>query len=128
MVVHRYHALDAASSYLNGVSFHATPPAKACEISQLSGGERTLASLAPLFASRLPAGAVPHHGRGRCCADSVNVAKLAAFVKRRASSLQIVAVSLKDSSTPEATSLVGVAKDAQRAASVPFTLDLGARA
>ena len=56
------------------------------------------------------------------------MAKLAAFVKRRASSLQIVAVSLKDQFYTEADALVGVAKDAQRAASVPFTLDLGAYA
>ena len=47
--------------------------------------------------------------------DSVNVAKLAAFVKRRASSLQIVAVSLKDQFyNRRPTLLVGVAKDAQR--------------
>ncbi|KAH8074561.1 hypothetical protein JL721_2128 [Aureococcus anophagefferens] len=45
------HVLDADEPYLGGVSFHATPPSKRfCEISQLSGGERTLASLALLFA------------------------------------------------------------------------------
>ena len=37
-------------------------------------------------------------------------------------------VSLKDQFYTEADALVGVAKDAQRAASVPFTLDLGAYA
>ena len=45
------HANDPDDPFLGGVAFHATPPAKRfCEISQLSGGERTLASLALLFA------------------------------------------------------------------------------
>ena len=59
---------------------------------------------------------------------NVNVAKLANFIKHQARGLQIIAVSLKDQFYTEADALVGVAKDAQRAASVPFTLDLGAYA
>ena len=99
------------------VSFHATPPAKRfCEISQLSGGERTLASLALLFALPCPpAGAFLIMDEVDAALDSVNVAKLAAFVKRRASSLQIVAVSFEGSQFYTGpTLLVGVAKDAQR--------------
>lgn len=121
------HALDAAEPYLAGVSFHATPPAKRfCEISQLSGGERTLASLALLFALHAyrPAPFLVMD-EVDAALDSVNVAKLAAFVKRRARTLQIVAVSLKDQFYTEADALIGVAKDSARAASVPFTLDLG---
>ena len=124
------HVLDADEPYLGGVSFHATPPSKRfCEISQLSGGERTLASLALLFAV---------HGyhpapfmimdEVDAALDNVNVAKLANFIKHQARGLQIIAVSLKDQFYTEADALVGVAKDAQRAASVPFTLDLGAYA
>ena len=56
--------------------------------------------------------------------DNVNVAKLAAFVKRRSRALQLICVSLKDQFYTEAESLVGVAKDVARKASVPFTLDL----
>ena len=124
------HALDAAEPYLGGVSFHATPPAKRfCEISQLSGGERTLASLALLFALHAyhPA---PFMIMDEVDAalDNVNVAKLAAFVKRKTRDLQIISVSLKDQFYTEAAALVGIAKDRTRRASVPFSLDLEAYA
>ena len=120
------HVLDADEPYLGGVSFHATPPSKRfCEISQLSGGERTLASLALLFAvhNYHPA---PFMIMDEVDAalDNVNVAKLANFIKHQARGLQIIAVSLKDQFYTEAEALVGVAKDLSAASSKPFCLDL----
>ncbi|KAH8047668.1 hypothetical protein JL722_12929 [Aureococcus anophagefferens] len=102
------HVLDADEPYLGGVSFHATPPSKRfCEISQLSGGERTLASLALLFAVH---GYHPAPFRAPfmimdevdAALDNVNVAKLANFIKHQAKGLQIIAVSLKDQFYTEA--------------------------
>ena len=72
-----------------------------------------MASLALLFALRLPPAPFLIMDEVDAALDSVNVAKLAAFVKRRASSLQIVAVSLKDQFYTRRTLLVGVAKDAR---------------
>ena len=56
--------------------------------------------------------------------DTVNVAKLANFVKHQAHGLQIIAISLKDQFYTEADALVGIAKDLAMAASKPFSLNL----
>ncbi|KAJ1445708.1 hypothetical protein M885DRAFT_625930 [Pelagophyceae sp. CCMP2097] len=117
---------DADEPYLGGVAFHATPPGKRfVEMHQLSGGERTLASLALLFALHaFHAAPFMIMDEVDAALDTVNVDKLARFVRGHAAALQIVAVSLKDQFYGQADSLVGVAKDVATKCSVPFVLDI----
>lgn len=117
--------VDPDEPYLEGLAFHATPPAKRfCDVAQLSGGERALASIALLFAIHA------NHRAALVLLDEVdanldaeNVANLAAFLLD--SKLQVIAVSHKDKIYNAAHLLVGVTKDA--ASSRPFSLDLTAR-
>jgi len=120
--------LDADEPYLAGLAFHATPPSKRfCDIHQLSGGERALASLALLFAIH-DVHQAPFLLLDEVDAnlDASNLHQLAAFAASRTHT-QIVAVTHKEPFYVHAQFLVGVAKDVQSAASLAFSLDLAAR-
>jgi len=129
-----------------GVRFTAMPPSKRFrDMDQLSGGERTVAALALLFAVHA------HRPSPFFVLDEVDaaldasaVARVAAYVRRRSRGVvgeggiaegneaggagpapfQAVVISLKDSFFDQADSLVGVTKDAERRSSRTLTFDL----
>lgn len=114
--------------YLGGIKFNAMPPTKRFrDMEQLSGGERTVAALALLFAI--------HDFRPSpffvldevdAALDNLNVGKVSTYVKSRASELQTIVISLKDSFYERADALVGIYRDVSLKSSRLLTLDLSA--
>lgn len=110
--------------YLNGVKYNAMPPMKRFrEMEQLSGGEKTVAALALLFAI--------HNYRPSpffvldevdAALDNVNVNKVSTYIAN--CDFQCVVISLKDSFYEKADALVGIAKDISSQRSQSLTLDL----
>lgn len=110
--------------YLNGVKYNAMPPMKRFrEMEQLSGGEKTVAALALLFAI--------HNYRPSpffvldevdAALDNVNVNKVSTYIAN--CDFQCVVISLKDSFYEKADALVGIAKDIGSQRSQSLTLDL----
>ena len=119
---------DPSEPYLHGVKFTAMPPAKRFrDMEQLSGGERTVAALALLFAI--------HDYRPSpffvmdeidAALDNVNVTQVAEYIRARAEegSLQFVVISLKDNFYDKAHGLVGIYRDCEKECSATVTLDL----
>lgn len=112
--------------YLGGIKFNAMPPTKRFrDMDQLSGGERTVAALALLFAI--------HDFRPSpffvldevdAALDNLNVGKVSSYVKSRAPELQTIVISLKDSFYERADALVGIYRDVRVKGSRLLTLDL----
>lgn len=112
--------------YLGGIKFNAMPPTKRFrDMEQLSGGERTVAALALLFAI--------HDFRPSpffvldevdAALDSLNVGKVSTYVKSRAPELQTIVISLKDSFYERADALIGIYRDVALKSSRLLTLDL----
>lgn len=110
--------------YLNGIKYHAMPPMKRFrEMEQLSGGEKTVAALALLFAI--------HTYRPSpffildevdAALDNVNVNKVSNFIAN--CGVQCIVISLKDLFYEKADSLVGICKDIATQRSKSLTLDL----
>jgi len=112
--------------YLHGVKFNTMPPAKRFrEIEQLSGGERTVAALALLFAlwSVKPA---PLFVMDEIDAalDNVNVVRVADFIRKQAGSVQFITISLKDTFYDKSDGLVGVYRNVAAKSSASVTFDL----
>ncbi|MES1922608.1 Structural maintenance of chromosomes protein 1 [Bonamia ostreae] len=112
----------------HGVFLCAMPPSKRFrEIESLSGGERSVAAMALLFAAHAfrPA---PFFVLDEVDAalDKANAARLVRFLQRETESkrLQCIVVSLRESFYHKAEELVGVYKDVRRASSGVLTLDL----
>ncbi|KAH9288971.1 hypothetical protein KI387_033088, partial [Taxus chinensis] len=113
--------------FLHGIKYTAMPPTKRFrEMEQLSGGEKTVAALALLFAihSFRPS---PFFVLDEVDAalDNLNVAKVAAFIKSKSHDenkdndkngvgFQSVVISLKDTFYDKADALVGVYRDSER--------------
>ena len=91
----------------------------------LSGGEKTIAALALLFAihSYQP---TPFFILDEVDAalDGVNVQKLANYIKKHKSNTQFIVISLKDSFFAQSDSLVGVYKDQKTNSSGVLSMDL----
>ncbi|KAI0563580.1 Structural maintenance of chromosomes protein [Gracilaria domingensis] len=112
--------------YLGGIKFNAMPPTKRFrDMDQLSGGERTVAALALLFAI--------HDFRPSpffvldeidAALDNLNVGRVSSYVRSRASDLQTIVISLKDSFYERADALVGIYRDIMLQSSRLLTLDL----
>lgn len=119
---------DPHEPYLHGIKYTAMPPAKRFrDMDQLSGGERTVAALALLFAV--------HDFRPSpffvmdeidAALDNVNVTRVANYIRARADegSLQFVVISLKDNFYERANGLVGIYRDRAINGSNTVTLDL----
>ncbi|CAA0823198.1 Structural maintenance of chromosomes (SMC) family protein [Striga hermonthica] len=125
--------------YLYGIKYSAMPPTKRYrDMSQLSGGEKTVAALALLFAihSFKPS---PFFILDEVDAalDNLNVAKVASFIRSKScggeridreaqfgSSFQSIVISLKDNFYDKAQALVGVYRDSDRGCSRTLTFDL----
>jgi structural maintenance of chromosome 1 len=117
---------DAEEPYLGGVKYNTMPPGKRfADIDQLSGGEKTMAALALLFAihSYHPA---PFFVLDEVDAalDATNVARLARFVRDQSSKVQFLIISLKPTLYEHADSLVGVYREQVENSSRTLTMDL----
>ncbi|KDN52242.1 hypothetical protein K437DRAFT_221032 [Tilletiaria anomala UBC 951] len=118
---------DTEEPYLSGIKYHAMPPMKRFrDMDQLSGGERTMAALALLFAihSYQPA---PFFVLDEVDAalDSQNVAKVSNYIRQHASdAFQFIVISLKASLYERSQALVGIYRDQDLNSSSTLTLDL----
>ena len=122
---------DTEEPYLGGIKFHAMPPMKRFrDMDQLSGGEKTIAALALLFAihSYQPA---PFFVLDEVDAalDAHNVAKVSNYIRQHASdAFQFIVISLKPSLYERSQALVGIYRDQDQNSSATLTLDLEAYA
>ncbi|KAI0078626.1 cohesin complex subunit psm1 [Panus rudis PR-1116 ss-1] len=118
---------DSEEPYTAGVKYHAMPPMKRFrDMEQLSGGEKTIAALALLFAihSYQPS---PFFVLDEVDAalDNTNVAKIANYIRSHASdTFQFIVISLKGSLYERSNSLVGIYRDQDVNSSRTVTLDL----
>ncbi|KAF9479327.1 condensin complex subunit SMC1 [Pholiota conissans] len=118
---------DSEEPYNGGIKYHAMPPMKRFrDMEQLSGGEKTVAALALLFAihSYQPA---PFFVLDEVDAalDNTNVAKIANYIRAHASdTFQFIVISLKGSLYERGHSLVGIYRDQEVNSSRTLTLDL----
>ncbi|TRM70173.1 P-loop containing nucleoside triphosphate hydrolase protein [Schizophyllum amplum] len=117
---------DSEEPYTAGIKYHAMPPMKRFrDMEQLSGGEKTVAALALLFAihSYQPA---PFFVLDEVDAalDNTNVAKVANYIRTHASdTFQFIVISLKGSLYERGNSLVGIYRDQDINSSKTLTLD-----
>nr|OQO24236.1 hypothetical protein B0A51_12292 [Rachicladosporium sp. CCFEE 5018] len=118
---------DEDEPYLSGVKFHATPPGKRFrDMEHLSGGEKTMAALALLFAVHTFAPS-PFFVLDEVDAalDVANTKRLASYVREKAGpGCQFVVISLKAGLFQESETLVGVLRDQGGNSSRGVTLDL----
>ncbi|KAH9170044.1 cohesin complex subunit psm1 [Lactarius sanguifluus] len=120
---------DNEEPYAGGIKYHAMPPMKRFrDMEQLSGGEKTVAALALLFAihSYQPS---PFFVLDEVDAalDNTNVAKVANYIRAQASdTFQFIVISLKGSLYERGNSLVGIHRDQDLNSSRTLTLDVSA--
>lgn len=122
-----YLTCDEDEPYLAGINYHTMPPAKRFrDMEHLSGGEKTMAALALLFAihSYQPS---PFFVLDEVDAalDNANVARLVRYVKGHAGpGMQFIVISLKTGFFQGGETLVGVYRDQGGNTSRALTLDL----
>ncbi|EXJ63526.1 structural maintenance-chromosome 1 [Cladophialophora psammophila CBS 110553] len=122
-----YLTADEQEPYLAGVNYHTMPPTKRFrDMEHLSGGEKTMAALALLFAihSFQPS---PFFVLDEVDAalDNANVGKLVNYVKNHARpGMQFIVISLKTGFFQGSEALVGVYRDQGANSSKVLTLDL----
>lgn len=113
--------------YLHGIKYHAMPPMKRFrDMDLLSGGEKTMAALALLFAihSFQPS---PFFVLDEVDAalDSANVNRIANYIKKISSpTFQFIVISLKSALFEKSDSLVGIFREQNENSSKTLTLDL----
>uniref|UniRef100_A0A0A9YLV3 Structural maintenance of chromosomes protein n=1 Tax=Lygus hesperus TaxID=30085 RepID=A0A0A9YLV3_LYGHE len=113
--------------YLDGISYNCVAPGKRFQpMSNLSGGEKTIAALALLFAihSYQPA---PFFVLDEIDAalDNTNISKVANYIHSETSNLQTIVISLKEEFFSHADALIGICPDAGECLiSRVITLDL----
>jgi structural maintenance of chromosome 1 len=118
---------DTATPYLSGIKYHAMPPLKRFrDMEHLSGGEKTIAALALLFAihSYQPS---PFFVLDEVDAalDNANVEKIKKYIREHAGpGMQFVVISLKTGLFQDSESLVGVYRDQEVNSSRTLTLDV----
>ncbi|KAI1864836.1 hypothetical protein JX265_004156 [Neoarthrinium moseri] len=118
---------DTDKPYLSGIKYHAMPPLKRFrDMEHLSGGEKTMAALALLFAihSYQPS---PFFVLDEVDAalDNANVEKIKNYIREHAGpGMQFIVISLKTGLFQDSESLVGVYRDQEVNSSRTLTLDL----
>jgi len=118
---------DSDAPYLSGIKYHAMPPLKRFrDMEHLSGGEKTMAALALLFAvhSYQPS---PFFVLDEVDAalDNANVEKIRNYIREHAGpGMQFIVISLKTGLFQGSESLVGVFRDQEANSSKTLTLDL----
>ena len=118
---------DEDEPYLSGVKYHAMPPLKRFrDMEHLSGGEKTMAALALLFAVHTYAPS-PFFVLDEVDAalDHANTTQLARYVSEHAGpGMQFVVISLKTGLFQNSETLVGVMRDQAVNSSRALTLDV----
>lgn len=118
---------DEDEPYLSGVKYHAMPPLKRFrDMEHLSGGEKTMAALALLFAVHTYAPS-PFFVLDEVDAalDHANTTQLAQYVREHAGpGMQFVVISLKTGLFQNSETLVGVMRDQAINSSRALTLDV----
>ena len=118
---------DTDTPYLSGIKYHAMPPLKRFrDMEHLSGGEKTMAALALLFAihSYQPS---PFFVLDEVDAalDNANVDKIKKYIREHAGpGMQFVVISLKAGLFQDSESLIGVYRDQDVNSSRALTLDV----
>ena len=117
---------NAEEPYLHPVKYNAMPPNKRFrDMDQLSGGEKTVASLALLFAvhSVQPS---PFFVLDEVDAalDNANVVRVADYIQKHKSSFQSVVISLKDTFYHRADAIIGIYRDTEHNCSRVLSLSL----
>ena len=118
---------DSDEPYLDGIKYHAMPPLKRFrDMEHLSGGEKTMAALALLFAvhSYQPS---PFFVLDEVDAalDNANVARIAQYIREHAGpGMQFVVISLKTGLFQNSEALVGIHRDQGANTSKALTLDV----
>ncbi|ODV98585.1 hypothetical protein PACTADRAFT_64720 [Pachysolen tannophilus NRRL Y-2460] len=118
---------DEDEPYLAGIKYHAMPPMKRFrDMELLSGGEKTIAALALLFAihSFHPS---PFFVLDEVDAalDNANVNKLTNYIVNNSNEhLQFIVISLKNSLFEKSDALIGIFRDQEENSSKTVTLDL----
>lgn len=118
---------DTDEPYLDGIKYHAMPPLKRFrDMEHLSGGEKTMAALALLFAvhSYQPS---PFFVLDEVDAalDNANVAKIANYIREHAQpGMQFIVISLKTGLFQQSEALVGIYRDQGGNSSRSLTLDV----
>jgi hypothetical protein len=118
---------DSDEPYLDGIKYHAMPPLKRFrDMEHLSGGEKTMAALALLFAvhSYQPS---PFFVLDEVDAalDNTNVARIANYIRDHASpGMQFIVISLKTGLFQLSEALVGIYRDQTENSSNSLTLDV----
>lgn len=118
---------DTDMPYLSGIKYHAMPPLKRFrDMEQLSGGEKTMAALALLFAihSYQPS---PFFVLDEVDAalDNANVDKIKKYIREHSGpGMQFIVISLKPGLFQDSESLVGVYRDQEVNSSRTLTLDV----
>ncbi|KAG5440556.1 hypothetical protein PCK2_000381 [Pneumocystis canis] len=117
---------DTEEPYMSGVKYHAMPPMKRFrDMEQLSGGEKTIAALALLFAihSYKPS---PFFVLDEIDAalDNANVAKIANYIRQHAGNgFQFIVISLKNALFHQSEALVGIYREHASNSSKSLTLN-----
>ena len=118
---------DTDEPFRAGIRYHAMPPMKRFrDMDQLSGGEKTMAALALLFAIHTYQPA-PFFVLDEVDAalDAQNVANVSHYIREHASDrFQFIVISLKASLYERSQGLVGVYRDQEAHSSASVTLDL----
>ena len=118
---------DSEEPYLDGIKYHAMPPLKRFrDMEHLSGGEKTMAALALLFAihSYQPS---PFFVLDEVDAalDNTNVARIANYIRDHAApGMQFIVISLKTGLFQNSEALVGIYRDQSANSSKSLTLDV----
>lgn len=118
---------DSEEPYLDGIKYHAMPPLKRFrDMEHLSGGEKTMAALALLFAihSYQPS---PFFVLDEVDAalDNANVSKIANYIRDHAApGMQFIVISLKTGLFQNSEALVGIYRDQSANSSKSLTLDV----
>ncbi|ORX42902.1 RecF/RecN/SMC protein [Hesseltinella vesiculosa] len=102
---------DSDEPYLHGIMYHAMPPMKRFQdMTQLSGGEKSMAALALVFAIRsFQQSPFFVMDEVDAALDNANVKQLANYIQRHASDqLQFIMISFKTMMYEQGDSLVGV--------------------
>ena len=118
---------DTDQPYLSGIKYHAMPPLKRFrDMEHLSGGEKTMAALALLFAIHSYK-ASPFFVLDEVDAalDNANVEKIKNYIREHAGpNMQFIVISLKTGLFQDSESLVGVYRDQEVNSSRTLTLDV----
>ena len=118
---------DTDAPYLSGIKYHAMPPLKRFrDMEHLSGGEKTMAAMALLFAihSYQPS---PFFVLDEVDAalDNANVDKIKKYIREHAGpGMQFIVISLKAGLFQDSESLIGVYRDQDVNSSKTLTLDV----